>query len=354
MSKNETTETLEEVRARVAIANRFSWWAVSGISSIVFREKGEAALNAIWRTLLAAEQKDRFRAALVKLGIDKDPPAVAAAKYHYFSNSIGGLRMQIMIESPRKAWIRYLSPWGSYPGMAALTVPASVRRTILSTWHPRNGELLNCPRLGWIATKFIAEGHPYDEGYFCEFDRDLDASERFSVRHVESSPEFDPETAPRLDPAMWPEIRVVKGGYNYGVDYLLHTAQIVQDQFGNQMASQFCTMAMRFLAVQFVSDLARALAIAGRDALSLAELAAGVLRSYKNDVSVVTDDAGRAEMIASDLHPFNRCQGPILSDALFSFFEMAARVLNGRVSVRRMSDGPVHRWIFTDEGKWLW
>jgi len=162
---NHPQEDLESLRRRVALSTQFAWLIVSSVTATLYREKGEQALNDVWCTLMSAEQTVRFRDALVKLGIENDPPAIAAAKYHYFSNSIGGLAMQYVEESPRKAWIRYMPPWGSFPGIAAMAVPLSTRRTSLSTWHPRNGELLGCPRLRWVATKFVSEGHPYEEGF---------------------------------------------------------------------------------------------------------------------------------------------------------------------------------------------
>ena len=45
-----------------------------------------------------------------KLGLDHLPPAVAAAQYHYLSNWIGGVHVEYMYETDRKAWIRYPPP----------------------------------------------------------------------------------------------------------------------------------------------------------------------------------------------------------------------------------------------------
>ena len=67
-----------------------------------------------------------------------------------------------------------------------------VRRTVFSTWHPRNGELMGCRRLAWVCTKLIDEGEPYDEGFFVEHDRDLADHERARFEVHETTPEFDP------------------------------------------------------------------------------------------------------------------------------------------------------------------
>ena len=92
MTKDMVTETLEDLRARTGLASKFAWLMVSGMTAMCYREKGEATLVEIWRRLLTGEQKDRFLAALDKLEIRDNPPAVTAALYHYFSNWARGSR----------------------------------------------------------------------------------------------------------------------------------------------------------------------------------------------------------------------------------------------------------------------
>jgi len=348
-------ESIEVLRDRVTLSTNFGWLVVSAVTATLYREKGEQALNDVWRTLMSAEQAIRFRDALVKLGIQDDPPAVAAAKYHYFSNSIGGLTMQIVVESPKKAWIRYMPPWGSFPGIAAMAVPSSVRRTILSTWHPRNGELLGCPRLRWVATKFVAEGNPYDEGYFEECDRDLAPSERMAIVPVTSSPEFDPASAPKLDPQAWPEARVLKGSHNYAADYALHAIEAVIRHFGEQTATNIVRMGMRFLAVQFASQLARQTGFTDKTPHAAAQVAATILRSFRNDVESSKKSATVTELSFREFTPFMPIATEEMRDALFAFFEMATRVTSGRFTARRSFDREtgVETWRFQDHERWM-
>lgn len=349
-------EEIAALRARIALANKFAWIMVSGLTAICYRERGEKALNDIWAALLSSEQKVRFQTALGKLGIQNDPPALAAAKYHYFSNAIGGLNMQLMEESRKKVWIRYLSPWGTYPGIAALTVPTSVRRTILSTWHPRNGNLLGCPRLGWVATKFVAEGHPYDEGYFQEYDHDLAPEERFRVEHVEKTPEFDPAKAPKLDPAIWPEARWLKGSYSYGVDYVQHTIEIMHRLFGAPAARDLVATGMRLLAVQFGPDLAKASGEEGSSPGSIAKSFAAILRAFRNDCEVEMLDADRAMLRLRGFQPFAHEADEGLRRAVFELFAMMTRLRNGHVAIARSFDpaSATESWTLSDEKRWLW
>lgn len=349
-------EDLAALRDRIALANNFAWTVVSGLTAICFRERGEKALNDIWAALLSSEQKTRFQAALAKLGIQNDPPALAAAKYHYFSNSIGGLNMHLIEESPKKVWIRYLGPWGTYPGIAALAVPTSVRRTVLSTWHPRNGILLGCARLGWVVTKSVAEGHPYDEGYFQEYDHDLAPEERFRVEHAERTPEFDPQKAPKLDPATWPEARWLKGSYSYGVDYVQHVIQIMHRLFGAPAARDLIATGMRLLAVQFGPDLAKASGEEGSSPAAIAASFASILCSFRNECCLEQTSADRVVLQIRGFVPFAHEADDGLRQAVFTLFAMMTRVRNGHVAICRTFDGPsgIESWTLTDEKRWLW
>lgn len=352
---NQPQEPIESLRERVALSTNFGWLVVSAVSATLYREKGEQALNDVWRTLMSAEQTKRFRDALVKLGIENDPPAVAAAKYHYFSNSIGGLTMHFIEESPKKAWIRYMPPWGSFPGIAGMAVPSSVRRTILSTWHPRNGELLDCPRLRWVATKFVAEGHPYDEGYFEEVDHDLPLNQRMEIKAVQKSPEFDPATAPKLDPKAWPEARVLKGSHNYAADYALHTIEAVIKHLGEQQATNIVRMAMKFFAVQFMGQFAKQTGFTEKSAHAAAQCAAAILRSFKNPVELSGKSETVTELSFKSFAPFEPIATEDMRAALFAFFEMGTRVISGRFTATRWFDEGtgVETWRFEDHRKWM-
>jgi hypothetical protein len=348
-------EDIQHLRERVALSTTFGWLVVSAVTATLYREKGEQALNDVWRSLMSAEQTIRFREALVKLGIQNDPPAIAAAKYHYFSNSIGGLTMQYIEESPKKAWIRYMPPWGSFPGIAAMAVPNSVRRTILSTWHPRNGELLGCPRLRWVATKFVAEGNPYDEGYFEEVDHDLPLNERMKVVNVHQTPEFDPAKAPKLDPQAWPEARVLKGNHNYAADYALHAIEAVIRHFGEQTATNVVRMAMRLLAVQFIGQLTKQTGFTAKTAHAAAQCSAAILRSFRNDVELSKKSDTVTELSFKNFAPFEPIATEDMRAALFAFFAMGTCVINGRFTARRTLDTKtgVETWRFEDHQRWM-
>src|SRR5690625_5203402 len=94
--------SLEELRDRSALATTYFSRMFSALTAITFREKGEGAVNRLWYRALSSHQNDRYEEGLKKLGIDGDPPAVAAAKYHFFTNLIAGLDMEYIEESSKK------------------------------------------------------------------------------------------------------------------------------------------------------------------------------------------------------------------------------------------------------------
>jgi len=84
---------------------------------------------------------------LEKLGLRHLPHAVACAQYHYLSNDVGGVRVEYMYESARKAWVRYVPPRWIYDGATIcaavqyLARPAEVFREIARVLQVVQAEL---------------------------------------------------------------------------------------------------------------------------------------------------------------------------------------------------------------------
>ncbi len=117
-----------------------------------------------------------------KLGLESLPPAVACAQYHYLSNAIGGVPVEYMYESDRKAWVRYPAPRWIWYGAAICGIPSEVSRGMLRGWHAHNGVTLGNPRLGFVCTKQTVDLQDSLEGYFYEYDRDLAPGRATAVR----------------------------------------------------------------------------------------------------------------------------------------------------------------------------
>ena len=344
---------IERLRHDCAVAGKLWNRTFSGLLFSTLRSHGPSMLDHLWAALLRSHQDKYYLASLDKLGIANDPPAVAAARYHYFSNALGGLGMEYMEESPRKVWIRYLAPAWTYPGTALHALPLGVRRTVFSTWHPRNGELMGCRRLAWVCTKLIDEGEPYDEGFFVEHDRDLADHERARFEVHETTPEFDPAKAPKLDERIWPEARLLKANRTYAGDYVRDTVDQLYALIGRHPAHAVVAHTMRVLAAQYIHELAADVAIFDRSSEGLARLHTELLRTTAQEPELVAISGKAWQVRLPTVKPFQAASEE-LRQSLFQFQVMSARVLNGRVRAtrERVSAGEV--WSFEDTGRWLW
>lgn len=349
-----TDEDVTELRLNSELSTAFFSKMFSALTAITYREKGEAAVNRLWFEALTNHQGDRYAEGLRKLGIHNDPPAVAAAKYHYFTNIIGGLEMEYVEESDRKVWIRYKAPMWMYGGVALIAMPASIRRTVFSAWHPRNGKCMNAPRLGYVGTKFSMEGDPYDEGYFIEYDHDITEAETMRFEVVTSTPEFNQDTAPKMDPELWPEARILKARPKFSSGYVQATVDSLYGSYGAFATHQLVASAARMLAIQLTPELATRAGVTGKSAADITELHFRLLRATRRDPKreVVDDRTHRIEF--TSYHPFTKDYPDELREAFFEFHASATRLLNGRVRITRTTEGGREMWEITDTGKWLW
>ena len=205
------------------------------------------------------QQQERFLPGLEKLGLDHLPPAVAAAQYHYLSNWIGGVHVEYMYETDRKAWIRYPPPRWIWRGTAICGVPGEVSRAMLRGWHANNGVALGNLKLGFVCTKQSVDGQDGLEGYYCEYDHPLELDQRLVfARHLEA-PLFDPATAPALPVASWPKPRLEKAYRNYAMEYVRTAAPVMVQVFGPEDAGYLLHLTGKLIGMQYFDEIARAL-----------------------------------------------------------------------------------------------
>ena len=76
------------------------------------------------------QHHEKFLSSFGKLGLEGMPDAVACAAYHYLSNSVGGVAVEFMRESDRKAWVNFVPPRWIYPGASICGVPSEVSRAV--------------------------------------------------------------------------------------------------------------------------------------------------------------------------------------------------------------------------------
>lgn len=331
---------------------RLQWGAVQlGL----LRELGGDELAKFKERILRRHQRAHFLDGLTKLGISRDlPPAVIAGRYHYLSNMLGGLGMEYIEETPKKVWVRYHAPSWSFTGLSLIAVPSIVQRAMFSGWHPHNGESLGCPQLGFVVTKVFQDGEPYDEGYFEEFDRPLQPDERIQYRAVTSSPDFDPERAPKLDPKIWPKERLSRTFRNFSRGYIDDAIKTCLERYGVHATARYVGHSLRLFAVQFFEEFRQKLGITGKNARDLAQFFAYLAEMAGEEFHVEQPKAGTLRVRRTNKLLMGEDVPVEIYDALFEFPKTCAKVQSARVRitleslVRDRSKGATETWLIED------
>ncbi|NMJ39870.1 hypothetical protein GWK16_01355 [Roseomonas sp. JC162] len=238
-------------------------WFTGIVLTAVSRRGSRDAAELVFR-IFRRQQQATFMSGLKKLGLDGLPPAVAAARYHYLSNFIGGVGVEYVEESPTKAWIRYPPPRWIWPGATICGIPSEVNPAMLRGWHANNGVMLGRLGLGFVCTGQTVDGDPGLEGYYIEHDRDLPPEERLRFARGERMPRFDPATAPRLPAADWPAERIAKAKRGYAMEYCRTALQEAVALFGPMEGGHLLGLAARLVAMQLFHETAAALGTAER------------------------------------------------------------------------------------------
>jgi hypothetical protein len=286
--------------------------------TVVTRRSTREAAEFMFR-VFRRQQQERFLPGLKKLGLDHLPPAVAAAQYHYLSNWIGGVHVEYMHESDRKAWIRYTPPRWAWKGTAICGIPGEVSRAMLRGWHANNGAALGDLRLGFVCTKQSVDGQDGLEGYYYEYDHPLELDERLVfARHLEA-PLFDPAKAPALPVDSWPKPRLEKAYRNYAMEYVKTAAPVMVQLFGPDEAGHLLHLTAKLIGMQYFDEVAQAL---GERRGGVKEFASFLLALF-----AAQDDA--AEMAGSERTFEIRQQGWKLMADVGDAHPACARVLEG-------------------------
>jgi hypothetical protein len=242
-----------------AVADLYHAYFTGLILTVVTRRGTADAAEFVFR-VFRRQQQERFLPGLEKLGLSHLPPAVAAAQYHYLSNWIGGVHVEYMYETDRKAWIRYPPPRWIWKGTAICGVPGEVSRAMLRGWHANNGAALGNWKLGFVCTKQSVDGQDGLEGYYCEYDSELEPDQRLVfARHLEA-PRFDPKNAPALPVASWPKPRLEKACRNYAMEYVKTAAPVMVQLFGPEDAGYLLHLTGKLIGMQYFDEVAQALA----------------------------------------------------------------------------------------------
>jgi len=283
----------------------------TGLILTVVTRRGTADAAEFMFRVFRRQQQERFLPGLEKLGLSHLPPAVAAAQYHYLSNWIGGVSVEYMYETDRKAWIRYPPPRWIWKGTAICGVPGEVSRAMLRGWHANNGVSLGNPNLGFVCTKQSVDGQDGLEGYYCEYDHALEIDQRLVfARHLEA-PMFDPATAPELPVTSWPKPRLEKAYRNYAMEYVRTAAPVMVQLFGPEDAGYLLHLTGKLIGMQYFDEIARGFNASRGAAKDFAVLLCALLEAQDDAVGI--DESGgtfeirqqtwRLMADVSDYHP---------------------------------------------------
>ncbi|WP_375786645.1 hypothetical protein ACE10Z_03200 [Bradyrhizobium sp. Pha-3] len=301
-----------------SVADLYHAFFTGLILTVVTRRGTADAAEFVFR-VFRRQQQERFLPGLKKLGLDGLPPAVAAAQYHYLSNWIGGVHVEYMVESDRKAWIRYPPPRWIWKGTAICGVPGEVSRAMLRGWHANNGVALGDTRLGFVCTKQSVDGQDGLEGYYCEYDHPLELDQRLVfARHLEA-PLFDSRTAPALPVDSWPKPRLEKAYRNYAMEYVKTAAPVIVQVFGPEDASYLLHLTGKLIGMQYFDEVAQALGGRRGHAAEFAAFLRTLFES-QDDVADISESEGQFEI---------RQQGWKLMADVADYHPACASVLTG-------------------------
>ncbi len=313
---------------------------ITGLILTISIECGAATAGDWIFRLFRRQHEVRFLPGLEKLGLASLPDAVACAGYHYLANRIGGVEVQFMAESDRKAWVRFPPPRWFYDGAAICGVPSEVSRGMLRGWYAQNGVSLGNPRLGFVCTGQTTDGQPGLAGYFLEHDRDLAPEERLRFSPGEQPPKYDPDAAPVLDPGLWTEERRRKAKRNYALEYVRTGLTVLAEAIGPSRAAGLAAHAGRLIGMQIGPMAARLLEVEGEDPAAAARLLTA-LALAEGDTARCRPDGDGAIVDRDDIKLFKGLKAPASSllDGWSGLLDGLAMSIAGHVAVTRRA-GP--------------
>jgi hypothetical protein len=290
-------EGAPEARGLGAAADLYHTYFTGLILTLVSRRSGTDAAEWVFR-VFRHQHHEKFLSSFEKLGLSGMPHAVACAAYHYLSNAVGGVQVEFMRESDRKAWVRFVPPRWIYPGAAICGVPTEVSRAMLRGWYAQNGVSLGNPRLGFVCTAQTVDGQHGLAGYFLEHTRDLDPDERLQFRPGELPPPFDPALAPVLPDGQWPPERLAKANRNYAMEYVRSGLPRLVELFGRADAAHLGRVAGQLIGAQCYQQTANALGVKGDGASDFAD--------WMVRLAVAEGDSAEAEARGDTAHVVRR------------------------------------------------
>ena len=221
-----------------------------GLQLMVAVEESRQVVYDWMFRLFRRQHEEKFLSSFAKLGLDGLPHAVACAKYHVLSNGVGGVAVEYMAESDRKAWVRFRYPRWMYAGPAICGIPVEASRGFLDGWYAQNGVSLNNPRLGFVCVSEDVTGQFGLCGYFKEHTHDLAPEQRLQFAPDEPVPGFDPSAQPSPPASQWNDERLAKANRNSALEYIRNGIAALSEVVGAERAQALAQRSARLIGLQ--------------------------------------------------------------------------------------------------------
>jgi hypothetical protein len=263
----------------------------------------EPALIEKWMfRLFRRQHEEKFLSSFEKLGLTDLPDAVACAHYHVLSNSLGGVGVEFMAETDRKAWVRFRYPRWMYFGPTICGVPNEVGRGFLRGWYAHNGVSLRNPKLGFVCVSEDMTGEFGFCGYFQEYDHELSEQERLRFAKDELPPPFKQEDQPAPPEEQWNEERMEKANRNYSVEFIRNALLQLEEVLGSDKAQELGGKSARLIGLQYFQETRELVETEDGDLDSAASYLQRMFQGMGDSVEIVSKSgSGQIELIHSGL-----------------------------------------------------
>lgn len=227
-----------------------------GLQLMTSARKGPEVMEEWMFRLFRRQHLEKFLSSFDKLGLSGLPDAVACAKYHVLSNAIGGVGVEYMAETDKKAWVRFRYPRWMYDGPTLCGIPVGVGRGFMRGWYAHNGVSLKNPRLGYVCVSEDLTGEFGFCGYFKEYDHDLSEEERLQFGKGEIPPVFKEEDQLKPPAEEWSEDRLEKANRNYALEYVRNGLIELAGVIGEEETKDIGSHSARLIGLQYFPKLA--------------------------------------------------------------------------------------------------
>ena len=320
------SENLKAIEAQAEIHHQY----LLGLQLMVSVREGPDVIGEWMFRLFRRQHEEKFLSSFEKLGLNDLPDAVACARYHVLSNSMGGVAVEYMEETDKKAWVRFRYPRWMYDGPTLCGIPVEASRGFLKGWYAQNGVSLKNPRLGFVCVSEDMTGQFGLCGYFKEYDHELSEDERLQFAPDELPPPFDPEAQPAPPADQWNELRLAKANRNYAVTYIRNGIRELVGVIGRERTLELGKSAARLIGLQNRHKVSEMIGTQDGGPQDAARLLAAMFEGMGDDVHIQqSDDAKSVTVMQQGLGIVSALETPERDDLLACWIELWRGIVDG-------------------------